>query len=95
MENAVGHPRSWQFICGPQRLFHVFQSNSESSLTARYQAHKDHVPRGSRFCRNGRVRFSFLVYSISKNALDDSPSSRRNVRTKLIKRNKRCGGVYA
>jgi hypothetical protein len=29
MENAVGHPRSWQFICGPNRFFHVFRSLSD------------------------------------------------------------------
>ena len=34
------------------------------------QARKDRVPRGPRFWRNGRVGFSSLVYTISKNALD-------------------------
>jgi hypothetical protein len=32
-------------------------------------ARKDRVPRGPRFWRNGRVGLSFLVYTISKNAL--------------------------
>ena len=30
------------------------------------RAHKDRVPRGPRFWPNGRVEFSFLVYTISK-----------------------------
>ena len=33
------------------------------------QARKDRVP-GCRFWRNGRVEFSFLVYTISKNAIN-------------------------
>src|ERR1700733_2760235 len=33
------------------------------------QARKDRVPRGPRSLRNGRAGFSFLVYTISKNAL--------------------------
>jgi hypothetical protein len=33
------------------------------------RARKDRVPRGPRFWRNGRVGFSFLVCTISKNAL--------------------------
>ena len=33
------------------------------------QARKDGVSRGPRVWRNGRVGFSFLVYTISKNAL--------------------------
>jgi hypothetical protein len=33
------------------------------------RARKDRVPRGPRLWRNGRVEFSFLVHTISKNAL--------------------------
>jgi hypothetical protein len=33
-------------------------------------ARNDLVPRGPRFWRNGRVGFRFLVYTISKNALE-------------------------
>jgi hypothetical protein len=25
-ENTVGHPRSWDFIYGPNSFFHVFQT---------------------------------------------------------------------
>jgi hypothetical protein len=47
------------------------RSSSPSLLSGSQKL--DRVRRGSRFWRNGRAGFSFLVYSMSKNALDDSP----------------------
>jgi hypothetical protein len=32
MENFVGHPRSWEFVCGPDRFFHVFRPLSDPIL---------------------------------------------------------------